>query len=128
MSKVGNELASALLNKKAMKKGSSRIVLDENGGAEYLFYDTAIAHVDKQGSLIICVSYFSVTTLARLNCFEGVRVNYRKGQLFLNSVKWSGGWLCVQDSTGRLVGTGNAQEELELLESLVDEGNEERNV
>ena len=36
------------------------------------------------------------TTRDRLNALEGVKVNTKQGQAFLNGEKWEGGWIAIK--------------------------------
>lgn len=81
---------------KAVKLGNTL-----STGDKLYLYGNRIAY-RKDGKLYITIAEWSTsTTRERLSAIYGVKVTQRKGQLYLNGMKWDGNEVCVDDFMSR---------------------------
>lgn len=91
MRKITREIVAAFMNRETKKIGNSHT----DGTALYLHGNKIAVHV-KCGIEVTTASWNTPTTRERLNGLPGVRVNVRRGQLYLNDRPWDGSWTEVR--------------------------------
>jgi hypothetical protein len=90
MKKISLESSKALLYKRPMRKGNTRV--EVVGFTSYLYlFDNLIASFEEDGLYIRNAGWFSNTTKERLNAIPGVSIVQKKGVWYLNGHKWDGG-------------------------------------
>lgn len=92
MRKITKEIVAAFMNREEKTIGNSQTI----GEVLYL-HDNAIACHEPDGTISITTAGWNTpTTRERLNGLPGVRVNVRRGQLYLNDQPWDGSWTEVR--------------------------------
>lgn len=88
MRKITKEIVAAFMNHECKRIGNSKT------GGEFLYlHDNIIACHEPDGTISITTAGWNTpTTRERLNGLPGVRVNVRRGQLYLNDRPWDGSW------------------------------------
>jgi len=98
MKKITQKSAESFLNFKPFKLQNTEVKVDNFGATLYLFGDP-IAYLkndDKKTLKISNRGWFSNTTKERLNDLPNVRIQQKKGEWYLNSVKWDGNLIEVK--------------------------------
>lgn len=92
MRQITREIVAAFMNHETKKIGNSY-----TDGTTLYLHDNAIACLNQDGTLEITTAGWNTpTTRERLNGLPGVRVNMRRGQLYLNDRPWDGSWTEVR--------------------------------
>ena len=94
MRKITKIATSNFINSKAFKLANTEVFL-LNGCTKLALHGNTIAK-HRNGVLEITTSGWRTrTTLERLNGIPGVRVNMKKGELYLNGEVWNGSWIQI---------------------------------
>lgn len=91
MRKITKEIVAAFMNHETKRIGNSRT----DGSSLYLHGNEIAVHV-KGGIEITTAGWNTPTTRERLNGLPGVRVNVKRGQLYLNDTPWNGSYCFIQ--------------------------------
>lgn len=95
MRKITKESIHYFENKADFKKQNMEVESTENTTTLYL-HGNAIARIILGRLYVSDGGYQSVTTKERLNGINGVHVQQKKGQWYLNGEKWNGTWTKVK--------------------------------
>lgn len=90
MRKITEEISRAFNNGNKLKISNT----ETDGLAIYLF-GHKIAEKREDGLYITLAGWNTNTTRERLNGLDGVRVNTKQGQAFLNGKEWGGEWIKI---------------------------------
>jgi len=90
MRKITQEAVRAFYAKEKFCKSNTTCI-----DGQMFLHGNLIATLEKDGLKITTSGWDTTTTKERLNGLEGVQVNTRKGQLFLNGEKWNGVWKAI---------------------------------
>jgi len=89
MRKITEQAVKSFLDRKAFFLSNTEVEV-ENGQVTMKLFGNTIAGTDYKGTWITDAGWESRTTFERLNGFDDVRVNMKKGQMYLNGFAWDG--------------------------------------
>ena len=90
MRKITKESIKAFYNREPFKK-SNMIVENIEGVTKLKLHNNTIAKLDENSELFITTAGWDTrTTRERLNGLNEVRLETKKGQLYLNNIPWDG--------------------------------------
>lgn len=89
MRKITEQAVQSFLDRKPFFLSNTEVEV-ENGQVTMKLFGNTIAGTDHKGTWITDAGWESKTTFERLNGFDDVRVNKKKGQMYLNGCAWDG--------------------------------------
>ena len=89
MRKITKLAVQSFQDRKAFFLSNTQVEV-ENGQVTMKLFGNTIAGTDYKGTWITDAGWESRTTFERLNGFDDVRVNMKKGQMYLNGFAWDG--------------------------------------
>lgn len=89
MRKITSLAVRSFEDRKAFNLSNTSVEV-QDGTVTLKLFGNAIAGTDYKGMWITDAGWESRTTFERLNGFDGVRVNMKKGQMYLNGQAWDG--------------------------------------
>jgi len=88
--KITQESVQAFYNRRKFNKSNMSVEITDEGFPLLKLHGNAIAGKDYEGYWITDAGWPTRTTFERLNGFDNVRVNTKKGQTYLNGEEWDG--------------------------------------
>ena len=88
--KITEESVGAFYNRTKFNKSNMSVEIQDNGYPVLRLYGNTIAGMDHMGVWITDAGWATQTTFERLNGLDNVRVNTKKGQVYLNGEEWDG--------------------------------------
>ena len=88
--KITQEAVSAFYNNRKFNKSNMSVEITDNGQTLLKLHGNTIAGTDYKGTWITDADWPTRTTFERLNGLDDVRVNTKKGQMYLNGFPWDG--------------------------------------
>ena len=88
--KITEESVRAFYNRTKFNKSNMSVEIQDNGYPVLRLYGNTIAGMDHMGVWITDAGWATQTTFERLNGLDNVRVNTKKGQVYLNGEEWDG--------------------------------------
>jgi hypothetical protein len=88
--KITEESVRAFYNRTKFNKSNMSVEITDEGFALLKLHGNTIAGKDYEGTWITDAGWPTRTTFERLNGFDNVGVNTKKGQVYLNGEEWDG--------------------------------------
>ena len=88
--KITQESVQAFYNRQKFNKSNMSVEKTDEGFTLLKLHGNTIAGIDRMGTWITDAGWPTRTTFERLNGFDNVRVNTKKGQVYLNGEEWDG--------------------------------------
>ena len=88
--KITEEAVNAFYNNRRFNKSNMSVEITDEGETLLKLHGNAIAGIGYYGTWITDAGWPTRTTFERLNGFDNVRVNTKKGQVYLNGEEWDG--------------------------------------
>jgi len=88
--KITQESVQAFYNRRKFNKSNMSVEKTDEGFTLLKLHGNTIAGRDFEGTWITDAGWPTRTTFERLNGFDNVRVNTKKGQVYLNGEEWDG--------------------------------------
>jgi hypothetical protein len=89
MRKITQQAVRSFYNKEKFNLSNTSVEVD-NGEVRLKLFGNTIAGTDYKGTWITDAGWESRTTFERLNGLDDVRINKKKGQMYLNGKEWDG--------------------------------------
>ena len=87
--KITQEAVDAFYNNRRFNKSNMSVEISD-GQTLLKLHGNTIAGINSQGTWITDADWPTRTTFERLNGLDDVRVNTKKGQMYLNGEEWDG--------------------------------------
>jgi hypothetical protein len=88
--KITQEAVNAFYNNRRFNKSNMSVDITDDGQTLLKLHGNIIAGINSQGTWITDAGWPTRTTFERLNGLDDVRVNTKKGQMYLNGQEWDG--------------------------------------
>ena len=88
--KITEESLQNFYLRKKFNKSNMSVEITDEGETLLKLHGNAIAGIGYYGTWITDAGWPTRTTFERLNGFDNVRVNTKKGQVYLNGEEWDG--------------------------------------
>ena len=88
--KITQESVQAFYNRRKFNKSNMSVEKTDEGFTLLKLHGNTIAGRDYEGTWITDAGWPTRTTFERLNGLDDVRVNTKKGQVYLNGEEWDG--------------------------------------
>ena len=88
--KITQESVQAFYNRRKFNKSNMSVEIADEGFTLLKLHGNTIAGIDRMGTWITDAGWATRTTFERLNGLNDVRVNTKKGQVYLNGEEWDG--------------------------------------
>ena len=88
--KITEESVAAFYNDRKFNKSNMSVEITDEGFTLLKLHGNTIAGKDYDGTWITDAGWPTRTTFERLNGLNDVRVNTKKGQVYLNGEEWDG--------------------------------------
>jgi len=88
--KITQESIQNFFLRKKFNKSNMSVDITNDGETLLKLHGNTIAGINSQGTWITDADWPTRTTFERLNGLDGVRVNTKKGQSYLNGWEWDG--------------------------------------
>jgi hypothetical protein len=88
--KITQESVQNFYNRVKFNKSNMSVQIEDDGYPLLKLHGNTIAGMDRMGVWITDAGWATRTTFERLNGLDNVRVNTKKGQVYLNGEEWDG--------------------------------------
>jgi hypothetical protein len=88
--KITQEAVQNFYNDRKFNKSNMSVEITSEGFTLLKLHGNTIAGKDYEGTWITDAGWPTRTTFERLNGFDNIRVNTKKGQVYLNGEEWDG--------------------------------------
>jgi hypothetical protein len=88
--KITEQSIQNFYNRVKFNKSNMSVQIEEDGYPLLKLHGNTIAGMDRMGVWITDAGWATRTTFERLNGLDNVRVNTKKGQVYLNGEEWDG--------------------------------------
>ena len=88
--KITQEAVQNFYNDRKFNKSNMSVEITSEGFTLLKLHGNTIAGKDYDGTWITDAGWPTRTTFERLNGFDNIRVNTKKGQVYLNGEEWDG--------------------------------------
>jgi hypothetical protein len=88
--KITEQSIQNFYNRVKFNKSNMSVQIEEDGYPLLKLHGNTIAGMDRMGVWITDAGWATRTTFERLNGLDDVRVNTKKGQVYLNGEEWDG--------------------------------------
>jgi hypothetical protein len=88
--KITEQSIQNFYNRVKFNKSNMSVEIEDDGYPLLKLHGNTIAGMDRMGVWITDAGWATRTTFERLNGLDNVRVNTKKGQVYLNGEEWDG--------------------------------------
>jgi hypothetical protein len=88
--KITGQSIQNFYNRVKFNKSNMSVEIEDDGYPLLKLHGNTIAGMDRMGVWITDAGWATRTTFERLNGLDNVRVNTKKGQVYLNGEEWDG--------------------------------------